>query len=66
MTELTKRLAFRCTEDFYNEVKEIASDKGLSYTDYITFSLWMIWLTITMRKEVNRCLISLEKRNEFR
>lgn len=37
MTELTKRLAFRCTEDFYNEVKEIASEKGLSYTDYITF-----------------------------
>lgn len=37
MTELTKRLSFRCTEDFYNEVKEIASDKGLSYTDYITF-----------------------------
>lgn len=37
MTELTKRLAFRCTENFYNEVKEIASDKGLSYTDYITF-----------------------------
>lgn len=37
MTELTHRLAFRCTEDFYNEVKEIASEKGLSYTDYITF-----------------------------
>lgn len=37
MTELTHRLAFRCTEYFYNEVKEIASKKGLSYTDYITF-----------------------------
>lgn len=37
MTELTHRLAFRCTEDFYNKVKEIASENGLSYTDYITF-----------------------------
>lgn len=37
MTQLTHRLAFRCTEDFYNEVKEIASEKKLSYTDYITF-----------------------------
>lgn len=39
MSNLTHRLAFRCTEDFYNDVKETASDKGLTYTDYIQFTL---------------------------
>lgn len=37
MSELTRRIAFRCTEDFFENVKEIASDKGLTVTDYITF-----------------------------
>lgn len=37
MTELTHRLAFRCTEEFYENVKEIASEKGQTVTDYITF-----------------------------
>ena len=37
MSELTSRLAFRCTQDFYENVKEIASDKGMTVTDYITF-----------------------------
>lgn len=37
MTELTHRLAFRCTEELYNDVKETANDKGLTVTDYITF-----------------------------
>lgn len=39
MTELTHRLAFRCTEELYDNVKETASDKGLTVTDYITFLL---------------------------
>lgn len=39
MTELTHRLAFRCTEELYNDVKETANDKGLTTTDYITFLL---------------------------
>lgn len=39
MTELTHRLAFRCTEELYNDVKDIADDKGLTVTDYITFLL---------------------------
>lgn len=39
MTELTHRLAFRCTEELYNDVKDIANDKGLTVTDYITFLL---------------------------
>lgn len=37
MAELTHRLSFRCSEYFYNEVKEIARKKGLTYSDYITF-----------------------------
>lgn len=39
MTELTKRIAFRCTEELCENVKEIAADKGLTVTDYITFLL---------------------------
>lgn len=39
MTELTHRLAFRCTEELFENVKEIAADKGLTVTDYITFLL---------------------------
>lgn len=39
MTELTNRIAFRCTEELYDNVKEIAIDKGLTVTDYITFLL---------------------------
>lgn len=37
MTELTHRIAFRCTEEMFKNVKEIANDKGLTVTDYITF-----------------------------
>lgn len=39
MTELTHRIAFRCTEELYDNVKETAIDKGLTVTDYITFLL---------------------------
>lgn len=39
MTELTNRIAFRCTEELFENVKEIANDKGLTVTDYITFLL---------------------------
>lgn len=39
MTELTHRIAFRCTEELFENVKEIANDKGLTVTDYITFLL---------------------------
>lgn len=39
MTELTHRIAFRCTEELFDNVKEIANDKGLTVTDYITFLL---------------------------
>lgn len=39
MTDLTKRVAFRCTEELYDNVKETACDKGLTVTDYITFLL---------------------------
>lgn len=37
MANLTKRLAFRCTDEMYENVKEIANDKGLTVTDYISF-----------------------------
>lgn len=37
MTQLTKRLAFRCTEYFYDNVLEICAEKGMTITDYITF-----------------------------
>mgnify|MGYP002672929265 CR=1 FL=1 len=39
MTDLTNRIAFRCTEELFENVKEIANDKGLTVTDYITFLL---------------------------
>lgn len=39
MENLNKRIAFRCTEELYENVKETASDKGLTVTDYITFLL---------------------------
>ncbi len=39
MSELNSRIAFRCTEELYENVKEIANDKGLTVTDYITFLL---------------------------
>lgn len=39
MTGLTHRIAFRCTEELFENVKEVANDKGLTVTDYITFLL---------------------------
>lgn len=39
MTDLTHRIAFRCTEELFENVKEVANDKGLTVTDYITFLL---------------------------
>lgn len=39
MANLTKRLAFRCTDELYEEVKEMAEDKGQTVTDLITFLL---------------------------
>ena len=39
MSGLTNRIAFRCTKELYENVKEIAADKGLTVTDYITFLL---------------------------
>lgn len=39
MANLTKRIAFRCTDELFENVKEIANDKGLTLTDYITFLL---------------------------
>lgn len=39
MSKLTNRIAFRCTEELFENVKEIANDKGLTVTDYITFLL---------------------------
>lgn len=39
MANLTKRIAFRCTDELFENVKEIVNDKGLTLTDYITFLL---------------------------
>lgn len=39
MANLTKRLAFRCTSEMYENVKELANDKGMTVTDLITFLL---------------------------
>lgn len=39
MANLTKRLAFRCTDELYENVKEMADDKGQTVTDLITFLL---------------------------
>lgn len=39
MANLTKRLAFRCTDEMYENVKGMANDKGMTVTDLITFLL---------------------------
>ncbi len=39
MANLTKRLAFRCTNEMYENVKVLADDKGQTVTDLITFLL---------------------------
>lgn len=37
MTELNNRIAFRCTDDFKENVIEICNEKGQTISDYITF-----------------------------
>lgn len=39
MANLNKRLAFRCSEEMYENVKALAEDKGQTVTDLITFLL---------------------------
>lgn len=37
MTDLTKRVAFRCTEEEFEIIKDQASCNGQTMTDYIKF-----------------------------
>lgn len=37
MTELKNRIAFRCTDDFKENVIEMCNERGQTISDYITF-----------------------------
>ena len=46
MTDLTHRIAFRCTEDEFYQIKDQASDAGLNVSDYIR------WLVVNDSEEM--------------
>ena len=39
MTDQTHRIAFRCTEDEFYQIKEQASDSGMNVSDYLK---WLV------------------------